>query len=100
LEAKTNLEQLQKKRASVMAQMAMATVRAPFAGVVDRLYQKEGELAAPGMPLLTVVNMSQMKVKADVSENYVQASVNGQNMVDIDFPSFGFGDQCTDPQRK
>lgn len=90
LEAKTNLEQLQKKRASVMAQMDMATVRAPFAGVVDRLYQKEGELAAPGMPLLTLVNMSRMKVKADVSENYVQA-VKANSMVDIDFPSFGFG---------
>ncbi len=89
LEAKSNLEQAQKKRATVVAQMDMATIKAPFSGVVDRLYQKEGELAAPGMPILTVVNMNQMKVKADVSENYVQ-SVKPNSMVDIDFPSFGF----------
>jgi membrane fusion protein (multidrug efflux system) len=89
LEAKNNLEQLQKKRASVATQADLSTIRAPFAGVVDRIYQKEGELAAPGMPLLTVVNMNRMRVKADVSENYVQA-VKQNSMVDIDFPSFGF----------
>jgi membrane fusion protein (multidrug efflux system) len=89
LEAKSNLEQAQKKRATVVAQMDMATIKAPFSGVVDRIFQKEGELAAPGMPMLTLVNMNQMKVKADVSENYVQ-SVKANSMVDIDFPSFGF----------
>jgi RND family efflux transporter MFP subunit len=89
LEAKSNLEQAQKKRATVVAQMDMATIKAPFSGVVDRIFQKEGELGAPGMPILTLVNMNQMKVKADVSENYVQ-SVKVNSMVDIDFPSFGF----------
>ena len=88
LEAKNRLESLQKKRATLQAQMAMSTVKAPFAGVVDRIYQKEGELAAPGQPMLTLVNMSEMKVKADVSENYVQA-VKQNADVDVDFPSFG-----------
>lgn len=89
LEAKNNLEQLQKKRASVATQADLANIRAPFAGVVDRIYQKEGELAAPGMPILTVVNTNRLRVKADVSENYVQA-VKQNSVVDIDFPSFGF----------
>ncbi len=88
LEAKNRLESLQKKRETLVAQMAMSTVKAPFAGVVDRIWQKEGELAAPGQPLLTLVNMSEMKVKADVSENYVQA-VKENAEVEVDFPSFG-----------
>jgi RND family efflux transporter MFP subunit len=88
LEAKNRLESLQKKRATLVAQMAMSTVKAPFAGVVDRIYQKTGELAAPGQPMLTLVNMSEMKVKADVSENYVQA-VRENAEVEVDFPSFG-----------
>ncbi|MCF8461002.1 MAG: efflux RND transporter periplasmic adaptor subunit [Flavobacteriales bacterium] len=88
LEAKNRLESLQKKRGTLSAQMAMSTVKAPFAGVVDRIYQKTGELAAPGQPMLTLVNMSEMKVKADVSENYVQA-VKENAEVDVDFPSFG-----------
>lgn len=88
LEAKNRLESLQKKRETVTSQMAMSTIKAPFNGVVDRIYQKEGELAAPGQPILTLVNMSEMKVKADVSENYVQA-VKANAEVEIDFPSFG-----------
>ncbi|MCB9190507.1 MAG: efflux RND transporter periplasmic adaptor subunit [Flavobacteriales bacterium] len=88
LEAKNRLENLQKKKETLIAQMAMSTVKAPFAGVVDRIWQKEGELGAPGQPLLTLVNMSEMKVKADVSENYVQA-VKENAQVDVDFPSFG-----------
>lgn len=94
LEAKNNLENLQKKRETLLAQMAMSTVKAPFAGVVDVLHQKEGELAAPGQPILTLVNMKEMKVKADVSENYVQAVKAGAE-VDVDFPSFGMSSKAT-----
>ncbi len=94
LEAKNNLESLQKKRETLVAQMAMSTVRAPFSGVVDVLHQKEGELAAPGQPILTLVNMNEMKVKADVSENYVQAVKKGAE-VDVDFPSFGMSAKTT-----
>ncbi|MCF8278020.1 MAG: efflux RND transporter periplasmic adaptor subunit [Flavobacteriales bacterium] len=94
LEAKNRLESAQKKRETLVAQMAMSTVKAPFAGVVDRIYQKEGELAAPGLPMLTLVNMSEMKVKADVSENYVQ-SVKENAHVDVDFPSFGITTSAT-----
>ncbi|MGB1317514.1 MAG: efflux RND transporter periplasmic adaptor subunit [Flavobacteriales bacterium] len=88
LQAKNNLDALIKKRETAVAQMAMSTVQAPFSGVVDVLHQKEGELAAPGQPILTLVNMNEMKVKADVSENYVQA-VKPNAEVDVDFPSFG-----------
>lgn len=88
LEAKNNLENLQKKRETLLAQMAMSTVKAPFSGVVDIVHQKVGELAAPGQPLVTMVNMNEMKVKADVSENYVKA-VKPNAEVEVNFPSFG-----------
>jgi len=94
LEAKNRLESLQKKRKTLLAQIAMSTIKAPFSGVVDVLYQKEGELAAPGQPILTLVNMNEMKVKADVSENYVQA-VKPNAEVDVDFPSFGISTKAT-----
>jgi RND family efflux transporter MFP subunit len=94
LEAKNRLENLQKKRETVVAQMSMSIIKAPFSGVVDVLHQKEGELAAPGQPILTLVNMNEMKVKADVSENYVQA-VKPNAVVDVDFPSFGMSTTAT-----
>ena len=94
LQAKNNLDALVKKKETAVAQMAMSTVKAPFGGIVDVLHQKEGELAAPGMPILTLVNMNEMKVKADVSENYVQ-SVKPNAEVDVDFPSFGISTTAT-----
>ncbi len=94
LKAKNDLESLQKKRATLLAQMEMSIIRAPFSGVVDLLHQKEGELAAPGRPILTLVNMSAMKVKADVSENYVSA-VKENAEVDVDFPAFGYSTRAS-----
>lgn len=93
LEAKNNLENLQKKKETLLAQMGMSTVKAPFSGVVDIVHQKVGELAAPGQPIITLVNMSEMKVKADVSENYVQA-VKPNAKVEVNFPSFGISTEA------
>lgn len=88
LQAKNQVEGLEKKRSTLQAQMAMSTITAPFNGVVDVVHQKEGELAAPGMPIITLVNVSQLKVKADVSENYAKAVRKGQ-MAEVRLPSFG-----------
>lgn len=94
LQAQNNLDALKKKRETATAQLDMSVIKAPFSGVVDVVYQKTGELAAPGQPILTLVNMNQMKVKADVSENYVQA-VKPNAEVDVDFPSFGMSTTAT-----
>jgi membrane fusion protein, multidrug efflux system len=88
LQAKNQVERLEKQRSTLQAQLAMSTITAPFDGVVDIIHQKEGELAAPGMPIITLVNVSQLKVKADVSENYARAVRQG-NMAEVRFPSFG-----------
>ncbi|MCF8257487.1 MAG: efflux RND transporter periplasmic adaptor subunit [Flavobacteriales bacterium] len=88
LQAKNQVESLEKKRSTLQAQLAMSTISAPFDGVVDLIHQKEGELAAPGMPIITLVNVAQLKVKADVSENHAKAVKVGQ-MTEVRFPSFG-----------
>jgi len=88
LQAKNQVESLEKKKKTLSAQLAMSTISAPFSGVIEKLHQKEGELAAPGMPILTMVNLSQLRVKADVSENYALAVRKGQ-MAEVRLPSFG-----------
>lgn len=88
LQAKNQVESLEKKKQTLNAQLTMSTISAPFDGVIDAVHQKEGELAAPGMPIVTLVNLSQLKVKADVSENYARAVKQGQ-MAEVRFPSFG-----------
>lgn len=71
LEAKTNRDALEQKLKTLYAQMEFYMITAPFDGVVDEIFPKIGEMAAPGIPLVRVVNVNKVYIKADVSENYL-----------------------------
>jgi membrane fusion protein (multidrug efflux system) len=71
LQAKTNKESLEKQLASLEEQNDMTRVRAPFAGTIDDVQIKVGENTAPGVPAFRVVNMSKLKLQANVSEAFV-----------------------------
>ncbi|WP_320054331.1 efflux RND transporter periplasmic adaptor subunit [uncultured Acetobacteroides sp.] len=86
LQAKNNKEALERKLATLRSQLSMSTVKAAFSGVVDDIYQKEGELAMPGQPVLHLVNPSAIKIKAEASESFIGTIKKGQ-MVDVQFPS-------------
>ncbi len=86
LQAKNNKEALERKLETLRSQRNMSTVTAAFSGVVDDIYQKEGELAMPGKPVLHLVNPSAIKIKADASESFIGTIKKGQ-MVDVQFPS-------------
>ncbi len=70
LQAKTQLESLQRSLQTLEEQMEMAVMRAPFAGVVDRCLAKTGEFAVPGAPLVRIVDLRDMYVRASVSDHY------------------------------
>ena len=70
LQAKNNYDGLVQKLETLKEQMAMSEVRAPFAGTIDEVFAKVGELAAPQMPAVRLVNTSGVYVKADVPESY------------------------------
>jgi RND family efflux transporter MFP subunit len=70
LQAKTQLEALQGSLKTLEEQMEMAVMRAPFPGVVDRCLAKTGEFAVPGAPLVRIVDLKDMYVRASVSDHY------------------------------
>ncbi|KAB2808680.1 efflux RND transporter periplasmic adaptor subunit [Phaeocystidibacter luteus] len=80
LEAKNRYEGLQTTKATLEAQLAMSNLKAPFSGVVDEIFPKVGEYAAPGMPLIRLVNVSQVYVTADVPESYVNRVKTGEDV--------------------
>ena len=86
LQTKSNMESLQARLATLGEQLQMASVTAPFAGIVEEIFIKEGELASPGVRLLHLVNLGRLKITADVSENYLNDIQKGE-MVTIEFPS-------------
>ncbi len=51
---------------AVRAQLAYVAIRAPFTGVVTARHVDPGDLAVPGMPVLTLVQPGSVEVEADV----------------------------------
>ncbi len=70
LQAKNNYDALRNSLATQQQQRALYTVRAPFAGVVDEVLPKLGEVTAPGAPIVRLVGGQGGKVLVDVSEAY------------------------------
>ncbi|HMP98931.1 MAG TPA: efflux RND transporter periplasmic adaptor subunit [Cyclobacteriaceae bacterium] len=86
LQAKNNKESLERRLATANSQLDQAIIRAPFTGTVDEVRAREGEMAAPGMPLLRMVNPDEMYIKADVSERFI-GRFNAGDQVEVYFPS-------------
>jgi len=57
------------------------TVRAPFAGTILTLNAKLGQLAGPTTPLLTLADLSDLVVEADVDEAYATQVARNQPAV-------------------
>ena len=86
LESKNRKESLELKLSTTKSQLSKTRIRAPFDGIVDLVDVRVGEMAQPGFPIIRLVSMSNMYLKADVSESYVGKFNVGQ-AVDIFFPS-------------
>lgn len=71
LQVKSQKENLEKTLASLQEQLRMTKIITPIDGTVDAVDIKVGQMVAPGMPAIRVVNFNHLKVKADVPENYI-----------------------------
>jgi RND family efflux transporter MFP subunit len=87
LEAKNAMESLQARLATLEEQLAMASISAPFSGIIDDIMVKEGELATPGMPLVHLLNLATMRVSARISEAFLN-SVSRGDLVELRFPTY------------
>ncbi len=95
LEAKNNKENLENRLATLQAQLKMATIASPIDGYVEKIFQKQGEMASPGQPLMHIIDVAEMLVKADVSERFMPDINEGDEVV-LRFPSYpGFSKTTT-----
>jgi membrane fusion protein (multidrug efflux system) len=87
LQAKTQMESLQNKLASLRTQYDKSLIRSPLDGYVESIDLKEGELAAPGIRFIYVVNLDELYVSAQISETYL-SSIHQGDQVELSFPAF------------
>ena len=85
LQAKTNKESMEKKIALLQQQLSMSKIVSPISGTVDAVDVKLGQMVAPGMPAIRVINFSNLKVKADVAETYASKIKKGSEAI-VYFP--------------
>ena len=85
LQAQNNKEGLERKLATLNAQLSQSRIVSPISGVVDQVNIKIGEAAAPGVGVFRVVNLGNLKVIAKVSDTYA-ASVKRGDEILISFP--------------
>lgn len=85
LQSKATKESLENKMATMQEQVRMSKIISPINGTVDGVNIKVGQAVAPGLGAITVINFSNLKIKADVAESYASRVKTG-NDVQIFFP--------------
>lgn len=85
LQIKSQKENLEKTLASLQEQLRMSKIISPIDGTVDAVNIKVGQLVAPAIPAIRIINFNQLKVKVDIPENYI-AQIHQGNPVKIILP--------------
>lgn len=98
LQAKNNYQSMQSRLETLQSQLDMSIIRAPFDGIVDEIYAKEGELSMPGAPLMQIINLDQLYINADVSESFL-AVLEPADEVTLRFPAYPDFEQRTQIHR-
>ncbi len=83
--------QLQQALAALNAaqvQLSYATVTAPIAGVVVKRHVDVGDMATPGMPLVSIVDPNSFRLEVVVPEGYIRSARLG-DMVPVTLEALG-----------
>jgi RND family efflux transporter MFP subunit len=76
--AELGLKSAQVQKVTLLEQINKTTIRAPFNGIVTAKLTEEGAFAAPGIPLLQITNISNLKFTVNVPENSLSKFSMGQ----------------------
>jgi RND family efflux transporter MFP subunit len=62
------MQQAEAALASVKSQLDDATITAPIAGIIGKRYYDPGDVANPGLPLVSIVQMDRVKISFNATE--------------------------------
>lgn len=69
--AKNQVASLKASMNSLNTQRGKAVIKAPFAGIIDAVYAKIGQMAGPQAPIVRLVNNSNVDIVATLSEKHL-----------------------------
>lgn len=80
--AQANLRRMEQAKRETAVNLSYAVIRAPFNGVVVDKLAMEGDMAAPGKPLLTLYEQGRLWLEANVPEQLME-SVHLHNSMQV-----------------
>ena len=95
--AELGLKSSKVQRAILLEQINKTTIKAPFQGVVTAKLSEEGAFAAPGVPLLQITDITNLKFTVNVPENDLrQFKLNHSYTITADaYPEISFTGKVT-----
>jgi RND family efflux transporter MFP subunit len=85
--AKSNVEAIKASMNSLSTQRGKAEIRAPFNGVIDQVFAKQGQMAGPASPIVRLVNNTNVDIVASISEKHF-AKVHVGTSIEVNFPNY------------
>lgn len=73
---------------SVNNQAGKFVLKAPFSGYVEQVFPVQGQMAGPTSPIIRLISLDKMSVKADISEAYLKG-VDNNSVAQLTFPALG-----------
>ncbi len=80
LQAKNGMESLEKSIATASTQLRKSRIYAPSNGVIETVHVKQGEQVSPGLPIASLIDVSNVQIVADVSESYLTSVSVGDEL--------------------
>ena len=95
--AELGLKSAKVQRAILLEQINKTTIKAPFQGVITAKLSEEGAFAAPGVPLLQITDITNLKFTVNVPENDLrQFKLNHSYTITADaYPNISFTGKVT-----
>lgn len=85
-QAEGQYQSLQKTLSTLKTQKGKFVLRAPFSGYVEKVFPVVGEMAGPTSPIIQLIDLSNMKAIANISEAYLKR-LTANSLVNIYFPA-------------
>jgi|WetSurMetagenome_2_1015567.scaffolds.fasta_scaffold02239_5 membrane fusion protein, multidrug efflux system len=87
MNAKLGLDIAEKSLDLYRTRLSKGYVSSPISGVVDAKFMNRGEMTGPGVPIISIVDISRVKISVGIPERYMTAVKTGLS-VDITFDVF------------
>jgi RND family efflux transporter MFP subunit len=85
--AKNQVNSLQASKRSLNTQRGKALIRAPFTGIVDQVFAKQGQMAGAASPIVRLVNNTNIDIVSTISEKHF-SNVKVGTQIRVTFPNY------------